>query len=581
MSLSIPNSHPGDARLFIAERDCVLVAQFNPASAARMAATNAPDSADVEPIGAMEEAVSVTQPLAPPDMAQLRACLSAQGLEACHIDEAAAAEFIRACADAQGFIEARIGERRHGEFALSLSDDLLAAYLTLLPPQGGQAVGVAAILDALMEQRISHGLKQEVLDAAMQAGQCEQLLIAEGTAPSEGQPARFEVLYPQTASEMLAQTLDADTATIKLTDICRLILVRDQEPLMRRHPAIPGQNGVNVRGEVVLAKPVNDEGFAAGLQGVALDPEDANLLRAAQSGQPMLLGNGVSVNPVLYVAAVDLETGSIEFDGTLKVAGDIHNGLHVRVSGDVLVDGTVEAAEIHAGGNVEIKGGIIGRSEGHLAGSFTLPPNTARIRCQGSLTALFAESADIEAGDNIYVEREANHCRLTAGKQIQLGEQGKRGGHLVGGLAQASLSVSCMVLGNVNGTSTLVQVGLDPYLDAAITELRRQQQQKALELERVLQLQRHLQQNPQKATPEMLAKLENTRVQILADNEALNQQLAEKLALQQITDQAHITVHKTLHFGCVLKIGQQTMAVNDDFGAASARLVEGELMLER
>lgn len=572
MSLPTPDTHPGDVRLFIAERDCVLVAQFTPASG---------DAETGEPAVAMDEAAPAAAQLAPPDMAQLRACLSAQGLEACHLDEAAAAEFIRACADAHGFIEQPIGERRHGEFALSLSDDLLAAYLTLLPPQGGQAVGAAAILDALMEQRISHGLKQEVLDAAMQAGQCEQLLIAEGTAPTEGQPVRFEVLYPQTAGEMLAQTMDADTATIKLTDICRLILVRDQEPLMRRHPAIPGESGINVRGEVVLARPVNDEGFAAGLQGVALDPEDANLLRASQAGQPMLLGNGVSVNPVLYVPAVDLETGSIEFDGTLKVAGDIHNGLRVKVSGDVLVEGTVEAAEIHAGGNVEVKGGIIGRSEGHLAGSFTLSPNTARIRCQGSLTALFAESADIEVGDNIYVEREANHCRLTAGKQIQVGEQGKRAGHLVGGLAQASLSVSCVVLGNANGIPTLVQVGLDPYLDESIRNLRHQLQQKAEELERVLQVQRHFQQNQQKATPEMLARLENTRVQILADNEVLNQQLAEKLALQQITDQAHITVHKTLHFGCVLKVGQQMMTVNDDYGAASARLVEGELVLER
>lgn len=560
--------NPGAARLFIAERDRQLVAQYTPAS---------PVSDPVEPGPEAAQAAA----LPAPGMAELRACLSAQGLGDCHIDESAAKEFIQACATAGEFVERPIGERRNAEFSLSLSDDRLSAYLTLIPPQGGEPVGAAALLDAILEQRISFGIKQDVLDQAMQAGRCENLLVAAGEPPVEGVPVRFEVLYPQTVGEVLDQREDMDTAVIRMTDICRLVLVREQDPLMRRHPAQPGKNGTNVCGEVVPAQVVNDEDFGSGLQGAAVDAADPNLLRATQAGQPVLLKNGVSVNPVLYVPAVDLETGSIEFDGTLKVAGDIRTGLHVRVSGDVLVEGTVEAAEIHAGGNVSIQGGIIGRSEGRTAGSFTLPPNTTRIRCQGSLSALFAESADIEVADSIIIEREANHCRLTAGKRVQVGEQGKRGGHLVGGLTQATESVSCVVLGAPSGVATLVQVGLDPYVDEAIGALRRQLQQKAEELERVLQLQRHFKQNPQKATAEVLAKVENTRLQVLADTEALNQQLNDISAQQQIVDQACITVFKTLHFGSVLKIGQQVMTISDDYSAASARLVEGELTLER
>lgn len=151
-----------------------------------------------------------------------------------------------------------------------------------------------------------------------------------------------------------------------------------------------------------------------------------DLLVATLAGQAVVVKRGVRVNPVIDVANVDLETGSIKFEGTLNVAGDIRAGMKVEVTGDVVVKGCIEAAEIIAGGSVSVVGGIIGHSEARAPGAHTLPDNTARIRCGTFFRALFAESAHIEANETIIIDREANHCELMAGKDILVGKLGAR-----------------------------------------------------------------------------------------------------------------------------------------------------------
>ena len=63
----------------------------------------------------------------------------------------------------------------------------------------------------------------------------------------------------------------------------------------------------------------------------------------------------MQVNPVVEVDAVDLTTGNINFEGSLQVRGDISATMEVRVTGDVVVNGTMEAALVEAGGNVTVR----------------------------------------------------------------------------------------------------------------------------------------------------------------------------------------------------------------------------------
>lgn len=515
---------------------------------------------------------------APPDAAAIRAQLAADGCGDYWIDDQALGEFVRGCAKAAAPVERVIGQRRDGEFRLDVSADMMSAYLTLIPPCGGKSAALE-VLDALRDQRIVHGIQHAALNAALAAGRCENLLIARGEPPEEGVPSAFEKLFGDAVEAAAAD--DDEQAVIKLTDISRLLLVHPQEPLMRRYPPVPGKSGTNIRNEVVMPRPVGNDPFAVDLPGAAPDPQDPNLLVATLAGQPVMMPRGVRVNPVIDVANVDLETGSIDFEGTLNVAGDIRAGMRVNVTGDILVKGTLEAAEIFAGGNVSVKGGIIGRAEGRAGATHVLPPNTARIRCGGSLQAHFAENAHVEAGDSIFIDREASHCELIAGKTIVIGKAGPRGGYLVGGTAQATERIECNVLGSATGVKTRAQVGLDPYLDEILSAKKRLMQQKVEELDRVLLLQRYLEQNPQKNKDGLGAKTDNTRLQLHGEIAALNEELARLGEQQETVEQARIVVRRALHFGSEVHVGRQVLRVPDDMGAATVRLQDGEIVIDR
>lgn len=66
---------------------------------------------------------------------------------------------------------------------------------------------------------------------------------------------------------------------------------------------------------------------------------------------------------------VSLKTGNIDFNGTVIIRGDVPTGFSIKASGDILIDGLVEAAHIEAKGSVTIVKGIVGsRTGGIIAG---------------------------------------------------------------------------------------------------------------------------------------------------------------------------------------------------------------------
>src|SRR5690625_7810254 len=107
------------------------------------------------------------------------------------------------------------------------------------------------------------------------------------------------------------------------------------------------------------------------------------------------------VDPNLKVQNVDLSTGNIDFDGSLEVTGDVTSGFVVRASGDIVVRGMGEKAEIHARKNLTVAGGVIGEEVGRDE------HNQLRLRTQlragGNLSAKWVSPADLAARGEIHV----------------------------------------------------------------------------------------------------------------------------------------------------------------------------------
>ena len=506
------------------------------------------------------------------DMGTLTQALASNGYSEFQFYDDALQAFVSKSQAATTSVTMALGKRRDGEFTLRLEKDLMTAYLTLTPPRGGRTVETQ-LTRAIQDRGIVFGILDGQLRAALAAGWCEDLIIAQGIAPQQSIPTRFESLLAE--KDLKLAPVD-ESAVIQYADLAHLLLVAPGDRLMQRVPAVIGASGTNIKGETVLAKPIVDVPFNATLQGAAPAPDDMNLLLATSAGQPTVIKDGVSVNPVIEVANVDLSTGNIRFDGSIRVNGDVKAGMQLIVSGDVIITGMMEAAEILAGGNVCVKGGVIGRAI-ISADSHTLPAATAKIRCKGSVQAQFMEHADIKAADSIMVNDGVRQCELVAGNEIIVGKTGSKAGQIVGGRAQAANNIKAVSLGSSAGVRTQVQVGVDPFLDQELKEKAELLQRKLGEMDRVLKLIAFFKKDPAKAAGGIGEKVEATR-RHLADE--INTVVTEQSLLNAknlTVDHAQVSVGKMMHEGVEIHIGKQAWQVARISGPCTVLLLDGKI----
>lgn len=522
--------------------------------------------------GELSATFTPTAGFPPLTLAFLKQAMTDNGLTKLFFQDSMLNSFVRKAEDAKEAVSQVIAERRDGEFSLEVADDLMSASLTLVAPFGGRAKSVE-VVNAIRTQGITYGILHEQLRGALSAGFCNKLVVAQGLMPTPAESARFDSLIEEKEEELAE--IDED-AVVSYADMGHLLLVSAGDPLMRRVPPVPGQDGIDIRGGKVPARPIADVQFAKESIGAEPSADDPDLLVAIVPGQPTVIKNGVKVNPVLDVENVDLSTGNLTFEGTVRVSGDVLTGMKVHVGGDLVVNGTVEAAEIVAGGNVTVKGGVIGHSEGVAAGAGTTAI-ASRISAEGSVQVMFAESAHIEAGENILVMGNARHCELLAGDVITVGKGNPRTGHIIGGRVEATNLIRANVIGAPTTTHTRVQVGLDPYLEEKIAIKEQEYARKVAELDRTIKQQAYYKLNPEKATPEILFETSDKRKALAYEVKVLLEDVSNMKDGLVSAEDARIIVAKAIHDGTELRIGHQSWPVQSDLGGGTAQLFEGDI----
>ncbi len=454
---------------------------------------------------------------------------------------------------------------------LVVAPDGMAAFLTLWPARGGRTLTLDEVVAVLAEHKVVSGIDMPGLNEAVSAGQCHELRIAGGQPPTPGAPTRFDSLLDTLREQ--SRVID-DDAVVDYRTLGNLLLVVPGTPLMRRIAARPGVAGCNVLGQELPAPAIVDLPYAAGLSGVQPDADDPNLLRAAVAGVPMLQPQGMVVNPVVNVPAVDLASGNIDFDGTLQVQGDIKAGMSVRVAGDIVVRGMVEAAQVQAGGNLIVMGGIVGG----LAGASRESDRLAKVSCNGSVQSLFINHAVVSAGQNVNVGREISNSEVSAGVGVAVGGNGTQGS-IVGGSTRALRSVKAANLGSMAGVPTTIQVGLNPHAESQRQALSKERQRLTDEKAKIEQLIIFFQMNPDRAKDGMAERVAQTHAKLVADLAALQEKedaLADELSL---LEGASIEASRRIWDGVTLHIGRRRLELKGDLAAGRAALENDEIVI--
>lgn len=505
------------------------------------------------------------------DVDGLKLSLAESAFGALHVEEGALDNLVRKYQEADEPFEMVIGEERDGEFHIDLAPNLMSVHLRLSPPRGGAAVEKAAVLAHLAQHGVVYGVLEDNIDTAIRCGNVDDMVVAKGSSPVDGTDGMFNLLAPQASERKPALTEDG---IANFRELGSVTTVKEGEPLMRRVPPTEGEPGVNVLGQIVPPKAGKAVAFAAHLDGAAVTSDDPDLLAATITGQPVIVTDGVRVDPVMTIDSVDMASGNIHFEGTVVVRHDVQAGMTIEATGDIQIGGTLEAANLIAGGNVQIAGGAIGHGSGTKATSEAI----SRVRCGGSLHARFVQNSHIEAEDSIYIDEVAMQSELRATNQIIIGKDNSAKGHLIGGKAAASLLVKAQTLGAPSYVKTLVEVGVNSHLHEELAGVIKELENKAQAQGNVNKLLALFQANPRKANPEVVSKAQKARSKLL---EEIDQLLATREALTHqisLAENSRAIASRMVYVGTLIHIGHRVYEVREDQEAIAFSLCGNEIV---
>ena len=361
-----------------------------------------------------------------------------------------------------------IGNRTDAQIQLDISSDKLLATLNVIPAMGGKVISPSLLESTLSSNRVvSQCVKRATLTSLLkdlkENRAIQQLEIAQATAPKGGEPARFESLLKE-GKDLLPK--EDDSGVVDLKNLRDYITVEPGTPLMRRFPALEGKPGVNVIGGTTTLEPGTNLDFDLKLEGSELDASDSNLLISSIKGIPVVMPNGVKVDPVLSIKNVDHATGNVNFDGAILIGGNVTSGFSVECSGHIQVKGLVEHASLVSGGNIDIGGGVVGDSDASQPGE----EFSASLKAAGDISAKFINSAYLEAAGNLSVKEYVLSSQVKILGELQLGQEGGKG-RLLGGHTHAERGVIANILGSEAYVKTEITAGCDPLLQDTLEKL--------------------------------------------------------------------------------------------------------------
>jgi len=505
-----------------------------------------------------------------PDAQQLHRAIEAEGYGELFLSEDALGQLLQKCDVSPIGFTLQIGERRDATLVMQISDDLMAATMTIHPAYGGDRVSLEEVERALAEHGVVCGILYDEIRMAVEEGGASKLLIASGIAPVPGEDSRFISLIPEMATQA-PQLSDDDTADYRnLGDIVSVSL---GDPLMRRSHPTTGVPGMNLFGRELPTTDGVDIPFADHLTGIACDLKDCDLMIAAISGYPVIVPHGVMVEPVLKLKRVDLSTGNLRFKGSLEISGDVCEGMEVTATEGITVAGIVEAAKVTAGGDIVVQGGVIGHGK-PAQGKAANQQEMARIEAGGAVSVQFAENAVITAGGDIFVKELAMQSELTSGSSIQIGEKGARKGHVIGGFCRAATLVHAVVIGSHAGVATMVEVGVDPSLNRKLEAVKDALAEKGRLIEELTKTLAYVKENPGSMEPALLALKERIYDKYQGEIAELT---GEKKRLQkrmEINAQARVEVERDAFLGAQIRIGASTLQIEEDLVSPTFTLTE-------
>jgi uncharacterized protein (DUF342 family) len=248
--------------------------------------------------------------------------------------------------------------------------------------------------------KVVHGIDVEMLERIVADQLYNQThIVAKASPPKEGRHAWVEQVI-RSEVDSKPRLLENGMADYKNVDNIRQV-TKDQV-LAVKHPAVPGTPGTDILGHPIDPPPVRDVDIKPGTN--TRVSEDGMKLLSDGQGFLHTLGGAICVGLEYVVRGdVDFATGNIKYQGNVRVRGNVTSGFKVEADGDIVVEGTVEAAEIISKeGHVRVMQGVFGQGKGIIRAP------------RGGVHLAFAQDLAVECAGLLEVEKGLRNCRVVA-----------------------------------------------------------------------------------------------------------------------------------------------------------------------
>lgn len=314
-------------------------------------------------------------------------------------------------------------------------------------------------------------------------------VVACGVEPVHDKNGKVERLYE--IQDVPTPTENEDSkATQSFYDRSSIITVEKKQTVLKIHPPVDGKDGVDVYGKPIARKLGREAKVSLGLN---MELQGDTVI-ATVGGQLNDENGKYWVNPRLEINGdVDFSIGNIKFDGEVFITKNVLDLFKIQSKSTVSIQGMVEAAEIHAGEDLFVTGGITGKEKGvFFAGR--------------DIHSKYITNSHVRAKNDIIVVKEVINCDLACDGQLNI-----ENGSLVGGHAVVTGGVKVKQLGSEAGVKTILEVGIDEDLKLKLlevapeVELRRRKAAKVREVvEPLLANQKHLNNEQKEKATELL-----------------------------------------------------------------------------
>ncbi|MDR2554175.1 MAG: FapA family protein [Fibromonadaceae bacterium] len=320
-------------------------------------------------------------------------------------------------------------------FKIAVSKDLMEVKLyPLIQVTDGALSTFEDIVEACQREGIKVELDEKTIEKQLISATPIETTIAKGIKPTDGKDGHLDYMVDMSAKPQFIA--DAKEDSIDFKNSMQVTLVNVGDVLASVVPPTDGEDGMDVRGAVIKAKPGEKAKFYLG-EGAE---EKDDLITVTAAGTPSIQDNVIMIRRTYVLQGdVNLSTGNITFPGTVIIHGNVTEGFEVISEENVVVNGFISGATVKAKGYIKCAGGIQGKEKNEItAGSY--------------IAAKFISAATVTADGDILVTKDILHSKVNCLGELRIG------GSLIGGVATALKGLECGGLGSETGVKTIVNI---------------------------------------------------------------------------------------------------------------------------